>query len=286
MRSRAVHCMRRFAVCLFFCVLVSCGKPAGTTFCSVGSEELNAPMDAWASLYKPRPSPQHEGRGSRVGAKALADGVCEIAASSEILPDEDIDRIVKKRGAKPEAFPIAEEVLAIIASRDFPADQISLEQLVKIYSEGEQNPAKLGLGGTALRAHGVGSGSDRYFWFRRSVLDGRAVSDRVLEAPGPLALVDRVGLGGSIGYARPIETTDKVKTLRVLVPPQALLPDAPEYPLRRYYYFYVVRPSKETRAFLRFVLSSEAQRALRPLGLAALEEHARNDALLRLDQMQ
>jgi len=244
-------------------------------------------MDAWAASFKVGTPPQHEGRGSRVGAKALADGVCEMALSSEILPDEDIDRIVKKQGMRPEALPIAEEVMAVIASRDFPADQISLEQLVKIYADGEQEPFRLGWpAGPLFKAHGIGTGSDRYFWFRRAVLDGRPVSDRVLESSGPLTLVDRVGAGGGIGYARPLETTPQVKTLKVIFEGAARLPDAPGYPLRRYYYAYITKPSEETRAFLRFILSPEGQKSLKPLGLAALEEHARGEALLRLQSIR
>jgi len=279
--------MRSILTGVLICLLFSCSKPRGTTFCSVGSEELNAAMDAWGAVYKPVP-PQHEGRGSRVGAKALADGICEMAASSEILPDEDIDRIVKKQNAKPEALPVAEEVLAIIASKDFPSDQISLEQIVRIYSEGEQDPGKLGWpAGPALKAHGINSASDRYFWFRRTALDLRTVSDRVLEAPGPLALVDRVAKGPhALGYARPLETTPNVKILKVVHNGAALLPDAADYPLRRYYYVYVAKPSEQTKAFLRFILSPEGQRSLKPLGLAALEEHARNDALLRLGSIR
>jgi phosphate transport system substrate-binding protein len=280
--------MRSIVTGALICLLFSCGKPRGTTYCSVGSEELNAAMDAWAAVYKPGPAPQHEGRGSRVGAKALADGICEMAASSEILPDEDIDRIARKQSAKPEALPVAEEVLAIIASKDFPADQISIAQLVKIYSEGEQDPARLGFAsGGPLKAHGINSASDRYFWFRRVALDMRTVSDRVLEAPGPLALVDRVAKGPlALGYARPLETTPHVKTLKVVQDAAALLPDAADYPLRRYYYIYVTRPSQETKAFLHFILSAEGQKSLKPLGLVPLEEHARNDALLRLGSIR
>lgn len=286
MARQTVNCMRRILTGVFICLLLSCSKPQGTTFCSVGSEELNAAMDAWGAVYKPSP-PQHEGRGSRVGAKALADGICEMAASSEILPDEDIDRIAARHKTKPEALPVAEEVLAVIASRDFPADQITLEQIVKIYSEGEQDASKLGWPAGSLKAHGINSASDRYFWFRRAALDGRTVSDRVLEAPGPLALVDRVARGPhALGYARPLETTQNVKILKVIGNGAPLLPDANDYPLRRYYYIYVAKPSAETKAFLRFILSPEGQKSLKPLGLAALEEHARSDALLRLESIR
>lgn len=279
--------MRRFVTgILAVCLLLSCQKARSTSFCSVGSEELNAAMDAWAASFKVGTPPQHEGRGSRAGAKALADGVCEMALSSEILPDEDVDRIAKAQG-KPEALPIAEEVLAVVASRDFPADQISLEQLVKIYSDGEQDPSRLGWpAGPALKAHGINSGSDRYFWFRRAALDGRPVSDRVLESSGPLSLIDRLSKGPAIGYARPLEATAFVKTLKVVFEGNALLPDSPGYPLRRYYYAYISKPSEETKAFLRFVLSPDGQKSLKPLGLAALEEHARNEALLRLQGMR
>lgn len=267
----------RAAAILCICILASfCSKPRGTTYCSVGTEELNAAMDAWSALYKP--APQHEGRGSRVGAKALAEGLCEMAASSEILPDEDID-LIKRRQKLPTAIPVAEEVLAIIASKDFPADTISVSDLAAAYAGGPDAVWP----GLKITAHGINTASDRYFFFRRAALDGRPGSDRVLEAPGPLALVDRVAKGASLGYARPLEATPAVKILRLTSDGKALAPEDAGYPLRRYYYIYVTSPSNETKAFLKFVLSDDGQKALKPLGLVPLEAHARTDALLRLE---
>ncbi len=266
----------RFAFCAaIICAAVCCSSQKHLDFCSVGGEELNPVLDSWSAIYAEsgRKGPQHEGRGNRTASLALADRRCSLAFVSEALPQEDIDRIVKKLSKPPKAVPVAMEVMAFAAARNFPADAVSIEQLQALYGKGEQDAAALGLGAGKIEALGINSASDRYFWMK-SALGIKSFSDRVKEMSGPLALVDRAATSYAIGYARPAEATDAVKLLQIKKDGRTFAVNAPDYPFRRYYYVYATDISAESRAFLEFALSDRGQKALQPLGLFPLPADA------------
>ncbi|MCE9597646.1 MAG: substrate-binding domain-containing protein [Spirochaetia bacterium] len=266
------------------------GQPRGTTFCAAGGEELNVAMDAWSAAYtsKGKP-PQYEGRGNRTATIALKEGVCEMGASSEALPDEDIHSIVTATGKKPTILPIAIEGMAFIASADISATSISQIQLKKIFANGEQDGSAIGLAGK-LQAYGINSASDRYNWIKKDVISA-SFSDRVRELSGPLALADKIQqTSGGIGYVRPREAGSArilaVKTDKGNVLPTVETIRNGSYPFTRQYYLYLVNPSRETREFVRFILSEEAQKQLLPIGLYPLSDAGRKAAIQELDKLQ
>jgi len=245
-------------------------------------------MDAWSAVRKP--APIYEGRGNRTAALALKDSICEIGASSEPLRDEEIDAIVRGTGEKPLAIPVATEALAIVASPDFHLDSIKREQLVNNFSEGAQDGTSAGFkADVKIHAFGVNSASDRYFWFKK-FLD-KSISDRVLETSGPLSLVDKIAkTKGGIGYARPREILN-AKTLAIATDGRLFVPDrssiaSGSYPLTRYYYFYTIHPSTETKEFIKFVLSDEGQARLDPLGLFAVRADVRDKSRKELESFR
>lgn len=283
--------LRIQALVLFPIVFIfACGKPQskGTSYCAAGGEELTVAMDAWSATYagKARP-PQYEGRGNRTATIALKEGVCEMGASSEVLPDEDVHAIVSA-GKKAVAIPVAIEAIAFIVSNDIPATSISQQQVVQIFARGEQDGTTLGMTGK-IQAYGINSATDRYHWIRKDIL-GAAFSDQVREMSGPLALADRISqTSGGIGYARPREAGSarilSVGTQKGIVPPSPENIRNGAYPFTRRYFLYLVNPSQETRAFVRFVLSDEAQKQLLPIGLYPLDEQSRRESLRLLDQI-
>lgn len=279
-------------------------------FCSVGTEELNTAFDHWYQRWQDRdraaataakneptsrenPRAIHEGRGNATAPAALRDGVCDLAPMSRPMSDSEIDAFVQRHGARPVAVPIAVEALAIIVPAHSKVRELNQEQVRIIFHETphaleDMFPyiAETEHQGRELDAFGVNSASDRYRWFRNAVLDGAAVSDRVVEVPGPLELVDRVGASRhAFGYARPAELTKSVKAL----PVDGVLADeatavSGQYAYTRFLYVYLParsekRPNPRSVEFMRFILSPEQQDMLRPLGLYPLSAGDRAKAL-------
>ncbi|MEQ9362815.1 MAG: substrate-binding domain-containing protein [Leptospirales bacterium] len=317
--SLPVSCLRdaarrSAAAGLFFLIcaaLAGCGGAADAArfndgFCSVGTEELNTAFDHWYQRWQnrtggpdasvpatqARPKPIHEGRGNATAPAALRKGVCDLAPMSRPMSDSETHAFVETYGAPPIAVPVALEALAIIAPAGSHVRELSRAQVRAIF---HQTPhaledlfpyiADTPHQGRELDAFGVNSASDRYRWFRNHALEGAAVSDRVVEVSGPLALVDRVGESRhAFGYARPAELTDAVKDLAVDgVRANESTAASGAYPYVRYLYVYIPprgdkRPNPEAIEFLRFILSPEQQSMLRPLGLYPLSERDRAKA--------
>lgn len=279
-------------------------------FCSIGTAELNSALDHWYDRWQKRkggpdasvpttrdtPKPIHEGRGNATAPAALRQGICDLAPMSRPMNDGEIDAFVKIYGAPPIAVPIAVEALAIIVPSGSHVSELTGEQVHTIF---QNTPhaledlfpyiAETPHQGRELDAFGINSASDRYRWFRLAALNGDAISDRVVEVPGALDLVDRVGRSRhAFGYARPAELTDAVKALNVDgVPANEATATSGEYPYTRYHYVYIPpalenRPNAEAIDFLRFVLSAEQQAMLRPLGLYPLNAKDRAAALASL----
>ncbi len=278
-------------------------------FCSIGTEELNTAFDHWTKRYADAADletpPVHEGRGNATAPGALRDGVCDFAPMTRPMTDAEIDAFVRTFGAKPVAVPVAVEGLAVIVPQSSLLKDIELAELRRIYAEAphslidvfpevEGGPHE----NRPLEVFGQNTASDRYRWFKATVLaEGGEFSDRVLEVPGPLELVDRVAATGpayshGFGYARPAELTDGVIALplRKSAESAALAPTeenltSGRYALARYYYVYLPppgtpkRPNPRALSFLEFILAPESQQLLRPLGLYPLSAQDREASL-------
>lgn len=281
-------------------------------FCSIGSEELNTAFDHWSKRYADEAEletpPVHEGRGNATAPGALHDGVCDLAPMTRPMTDAEVDRFVRTFGAKPVAVPVAVEGLAVIVPKSSLLEEIELSDLRRIYAEAphslidvfpevEGGPHE----NRPLEAFGQNTASDRYRWFKAAVLgDAGEFSDRVIEVPGPLELVERVAATGpayshGFGYARPAELTDGVTPLRLkknadapsLAPTEENLTNG-AYALARFYYVYLPppgaaqRPDPRALSFLEFILAPDSQELLRPLGLYPLSAADRAGSLQTL----
>lgn len=255
--------------------MIQCSQKKNAEFCSVGGEELSPIVDSWSAIYQEsgRKVPQHEARGNRTAAPALASRICNLAFVSDALPSEDLDLITRKLGRTPGAIPIAVEIIAFAVPKSFPVDSLSVEQIKSIFGSGEEDASALGLPPGKISAFGINSASDRYFWLK-GALGIRAFSDRVKEMSGPLTLMDRVAVTSyGIGYGRPLEANG-VKLLDISKDGRVLGIKSTDYPFRRYYFAYVTEKTPDTKAFLEFVLSDRGQKALLPSGLYPLPDSA------------
>jgi len=256
-----------------FVIFLSAGcsrKKNADLFCAAGSEEFSTLMD-YASYVLEKEAKikfYYEGRGNHTGPVALRDSICQVAAMTVPMSDSEMDALIKK-GKKPIVFAVAAEALAIIVPVKDQRKEISFEELEKLY--GKQ-------GGV----YGVNSASERYRFFKDSVLKGKNYSDKVIEVPGPLELVDRVSKSEhAAGYVRPAEATDKVKILPVRYKDLLIFPDEAsvttgKYPVSRYYYIYITEINEKNKILIELLLSDHFQKKLLSWGLFSLPVEKRN----------
>ena len=271
---------------------------------SVGSDTLNNLMTFWSEKFAkfyPNVKVQVEGKGSSTAPPALISGTAQLGPMSRTMKNTEIDEFEKKFGYKPLPIRVAVDSLAVFVNKDNTIDCLSLPQVDAIFSKsrrlGYQEDVKT-WGQAGLRQdwidrpislYGRNSASGTYGFFKEHVLGNGDYKDEVKEQPGSASVVqgvtvDRFGIGYSgIGYATPgVRAVPLSKEQGgACVEPNATNAYSGKYPIARFLYIYVNKPSKGmeplTREFLKMVLSKEGQEEVMkdgyfPLPVNVLEE--------------
>ncbi len=275
---------------------------------SVGSDTLNNLMTFWSeefSKFYPNVKVQVEGKGSSTAPPALIAGTAQLGPMSRTMKNTEIDDFEKKFGYKPTPIRVAVDSLAVFVNKDNPLECLSLPEVDAMFSKSRRLGYKediktwgqVGLKGDwqdrPVSLYGRNSASGTYGFFKEHVLGNGDYKDEVKEQPGSASVVqgvtvDRFGIGYSgIGYATP-----GVKALNLskeqggaCVAPTAENAYAGKYPIARFLYIYVNKPTDKpldplTREFLKMVLAKEGQEEVLkdgyyPLPTPVLEEDAK-----------
>lgn len=266
--------------------------------CSVGSPAFEYIIDSWNATrtVQGKPAWHHEGRGDGTGPRALRRGLCAVAAMARPMSDHELDRVRRKYGQPPQVIVVAMEGFVVVVGADSPLRSVSMPELAQAFGTAPVDGSEIWktlAPKSRLQPIGINSASDRYRWFKDTVLGGKDFSSRVLEVPGPLQLVDLVAeTPGAIGYARPAELSAGVRALPLRVGKDTIAfseksAGAGSYPLARYYYLYLPPPKSKNLTpavldFVGFATSRKGQEALAPLGLFAppAVEQERNKKVL------
>lgn len=216
------------------------------------------------------------GGGSSVGIASLINGEIEMANSSRPLTEEERQQ-AQERGLEIVEFIVARDGLSIVVHPDNPIDELSMEDLGKIYRGEITHWSDLGGPNQEITLYGRQSTSGTYGFFREVVLQNDyAASMRNME--GTQAIVDAVindvtGIGyAGIGYVKSDNgqprTDLKVLPIIPIAGDTAISPfnaQAVEnglYPIFRPIYQYLSRlPSRDSLIFqfLEFEESGEGQ---------------------------
>jgi phosphate transport system substrate-binding protein len=192
------------------------------------------------------------------------------------------DAFEARFGYKPTVLSAGIDALAVYVHKDCPLEELTLEQVQRIFSVAgpEMTWDQLGVTDPAYRGktvslYGRNSASGTYGYFKEVALGGRDYKPSVKEQPGSSAVVqgvstDRFGMGYSgLGYR-----TAGVKPLKISsgTGEEAFAPNAEnassgDYPVARFLYIYVNhnprRDMEPLRAeFIRMMFSREGQEAV------------------------
>lgn len=247
---------------------------------SVGSDTMNNLMTLWGEEYRkfyPGVKIEIEGKGSSTAPAALIEGVANFGPMSRPMKSSEVDKFEKAFGYKPTLLRTGIDALAVYVHRDCPLDEISIDQITRVFSVSGPEMTWGDLGVTDARyrnrpvsLYGRNSASGTYGYFKEVALQGNDYKATVKEQPGSSSVVqgvarDPYGMGYSgLGY----KTAD-VKALKVSAGGKAFEPNAEnsstgDYPIARFLYLYVNHaPGSEMEPlraeFIKLVFSQQGQ---------------------------
>ena len=250
---------------------------------SIGSDTMNNVMTHWAESFKkiyPGVDIEIEGKGSSTAPPALIEGQSQFGPMSREMKKEEIDKFESKFGYKPTALRTGIDCLAVYVNKDCPLNEITFEQLQKVFSTAGPDMTwdQLGVSdarykGKPISLYGRNSASGTYGFFKEHALGKKDFKATVKEQPGSSAVVqgvasDLYGIGYSgIGYK-----TANVKSLKVAQkgkPVEASVENAYNgtYPLARYLYVYINYNKSNgldplRKEFIKMIFSKEGQEGI------------------------
>ncbi|HYE62645.1 MAG TPA: phosphate ABC transporter substrate-binding protein [Phycisphaerales bacterium] len=248
---------------------------------SIGSDSMINLMTAWSEDFKkfyPSVQTEIEGKGSGTAPPALIENQAQFGPMSRPMKADEIKKFEDKFGYKPTEIRTAVDTLAVFVHKDNPLEEISLEQIAKVYSvKGpDMTWGDLGvtgdLAGQPIALYGRNSASGTYGYFKERALSKSDFKNSVKEQPGSSAVVQAVGTDAAgIGYSGVGYLTADVKVLKVRATPKskAVAPTVEtalngQYPIARYLSVYVNKAPGESldplRAeFIKLMLSRQGQ---------------------------
>ncbi|HNV86404.1 MAG TPA: phosphate ABC transporter substrate-binding protein [Candidatus Omnitrophota bacterium] len=264
---------------------------AGTNITVKGSDTIVIMGQKWAEVYmqkNPDVSIQVTGGGSGVGIAALINGTTDIANASRPIKDKEIDT-AKKLGYYPEEFRVAMDSLAIVVNKANPVNEISLKQIMGIYTGKINNWKEVGGEDRPILRYSRESSSGTYQFLKENILKNQDYAPDAQTMPGTSALANAVSNDpGGIGYggAAYFITQPKIKVLSVKKDDKspAVNPITSDgkvdyeatwsgkYPIWRWLYMYTpYRPKRETKKYLDWIMGPEGQKIVEEIGYVPLK---------------
>jgi phosphate transport system substrate-binding protein len=256
-----------------------------------GSDTMVNLAQKWAEVYMQQSnniSIQVTGGGSGTGVAALLNGTTNIATSSRELKKSELDK-ANQLGKNPVEYEVAMDGLAVIVHPDSKVEELTLQQVMDLFTGKIRNWKELGGDDLPITLYGRENSSGTYEFFRDYVLKNKdfAVSTQVLQgtaALGEAVARDRKGTGyGGVGY---FAERDDVKILKIKQNEnsEGIAPAANHkvnyeaiwdgsYSISRYLYCYTDgQPSDEVQKFIDFILSQEGQDLVRQMEYIPMPE--------------
>lgn len=243
-----------------------------------GSDTMFELTSALAEEYMkehPGISVKVEGGGTAADIKSLIDGKIDICTASRNLKPYEAKSIADYYGSLGLVFLIAKDALSIYLHPQNPVDNLTSEQLKKIFTSHITNWKEAGGVDTSIQTVIRNPNSGTYLYFKDHVLEGEEYAANSIVIPQTKdivkfveANVNAIGYGG-MGY------TGNVTHLKIDdVEPIEQNVKNDTYPIIRYLHFFTTKyPTGEVKSFIDWVLSPAGQRVVRKTGFIPLWEN-------------
>lgn len=242
-----------------------------------GSDTLVILGQRWAELYmkkNPGTSIQVTGGGSGVGIAALINGTTDIAESSRPMKAAEKDQVQQKRGQAAYELPVALDGLAVYVHEKNPVQELSLEQLKKIYTGAVKNWKEVGGQDARILLYGRENSSGTYTYFKEHVLEDADYFPTTQTLPGTAAVINAIakdtrGIGyGGIAYLKGVRALKvKKNASSPAVEPSLENVHNNSYPISRFLYWYMAgKPAGQIKQLADWVVSAEGQAVVENVG--------------------
>lgn len=261
---------------------------------NAGSDTMVNLAQAWAEEYakvEPSVSVEVSGGGSGTGIAALINGTVHLANSSRKMEPDELAKAAQAAGEPPQEYIVGYDALAVYVHKDNPLQEIAIDQLAGIYSEGGTITtwSQLGIENNPCRSDEIirisrQSNSGTYHYFREALL-GTARDFKLgsRDLHGSKDVVELIGKTPcAIGYSGMGYATDQVKMLRIAkkAGEPAYAPSIENtlkktYPISRPLYIYTHgTPNEATKKYLDWILSRAGQKIVEQTGYVPLPASA------------
>jgi phosphate transport system substrate-binding protein len=214
-----------------------------------------------------------EGGGTATGIEALGNGAIDICTASRTLKGEEVKILAENYRSVGMSTIIAKDALSIYVNINNPVNNISIDEIKKIYRCGIMNWNELGWENHVIIPVSRNPNSGTYLYFKEHILDGEEYCNEIQVKPTTESIVKFISENlYSIGYGGIGYLTDSVKTLNVdgISPDDENVIDG-SYPISRYLHFYTLRqPEGEVKKFIDWVISDEGQKLVKKSGYIPL----------------
>jgi phosphate transport system substrate-binding protein len=284
-------------------LILSCGKGKSdktgketqkTTIQVKGSDTMVNLAQAWAEEFRkvdPTIEVEVSGGGSGVGIAALIKGVIDMADASRNMKHEEMEQVRKNTGKEPKEFIVAYDALAIYVHKDNPINEITLEQLAKIFEEGGTVTKWSQLGIVIPEAKddeiirvSRQSSSGTYEFFREHVLNQKDFKLGSRDMNGSKEVVELIGnTRTSLGYSGMGYSMPAVKMLKIAIKSgdMAYSPTIENthkkvYPLARSLLVYTLGdPIGQVKKYIDWIMSDQGQAIVEDNGYVSLSQENR-----------
>ncbi|MBM4029787.1 MAG: phosphate ABC transporter substrate-binding protein PstS family protein, partial [Planctomycetes bacterium] len=225
------------------------------------------------------------GGGSGVGIASLINRTCEVATTSREMKPKEIDMALK-RGVNPKEIVIAYDGIAVIVNRNNPIDELTIEDLHRIFTGKAVNWNQFGGKNLAIVTLSREVSSGTHMYFKEEVVQlhqkdsQEEFSKATLLLTSSQAIVEEVaGNEGAIGYLGMGYMSDRTKAVRIGKRKEDFHPPTVEdvvnktYPLSRPLYAYTNgEPRGIVKVFIDFALSPIGQKQFVETGFVPVTE--------------
>ncbi len=259
------------------------GTPAALTI--KGSDTMVHLVSAWAEAFMqehPRTEISVTGGGSGTGFAALLNGTTDIcAASREMMPSET--QLARGKGLAPVRSLVARDGIALIVHPSNVVDQLSIEQLRKIYTGAYDNWNQVGGADRPMVVYSRDSSSGTFVYFQEHVLRKRDYRADARMLPATSAIVQSVaedeGAIGYVGLGYVVESAGGVKVLGIrsaadqpAIKPTVASVESGEYSIARPLQLYTAdEPHGLVATFIEFCRGQEGQEIVHASGFVAVK---------------
>lgn len=276
-----MHKFLIFSLILTVISVLGCSfKPAGENIIIIsGSDTMYELNEKLANEYmkeNPEVSIYVKGGGTKLGINDLIKNKTDICASSRNLKPDEAKLLAEYYGSLAVVYLIAKDGLSIFVNPSNFVNDLTLEQVKKIFTGKIKNWKDFGGKDTVIIPVLRNPNSGTYLYFKEHVLDDEDYTENGITLPSTREIVkfiseneNAIGYGG-VGYK---EGVIQIKINGV--PPTELNIRNDTYPITRYLHFFLSKsPSGRVKDFIDWVLSPSGQSVIRNAGFISLWEYS------------